>query len=97
MRIVGNIKHLCGLQLVFLITLCHLLYIPNSHLHALPAVILHTLYSTVERTEEAVNASTAEVVQRVPVIDIIVDCVSVNRGLHAFLFNVPIILLICLF
>ena len=46
--------------------------------------------------KEAATASTAEVFQRaaIPVIDIIVDCFSVNHALPAFLFNVLIMLLI---
>ena len=60
---------------------------PTSNLHALPAVILRTLYFTVERTyrgscHRIYHWSVPE--SRHPshsVIDIIVDCFSVNHGL----------------
>ena len=64
---------------------------PTCHLHALPAVILRTLYSTVERTY---RGSCHRIYRRsVPEsrhpshsdIDIIVDCFNVNHGLPAFL------------
>ena len=73
---------------------------PTSLLHALPAVILCTLYSTVERTYRGsclriYCSSVPE--SRHPshsVIDVIIYCFSVNRELPAFLFNVLIMLLI---
>ena len=63
---------------------------PTSHLHALPAVILSTLYSTVERTYR--RRCHGIYCRSVPesrhpshsVIDIIVDCFVVNRELPAF-------------
>ena len=64
---------------------------PICHLHALPAVILRTLYSTVERTY---RGSCHRIYRRsVPEsrhpshsdIDILVDCFSVNHGLPALL------------
>ena len=64
---------------------------PTCHLHAPPAVILRTLYSTVERTyrgscHRIYHRSIPE--SRHPShsdIDIIIDCFSVNHGLPAFL------------
>ena len=63
----------------------------TCHLHALPAVILRTLYSTLERTyrgscNRIYHRSIPE--SRHPShsdIDIIIDCFSVNHGLPAFL------------
>ena len=70
---------------------------PTCHLHALPAIILRTLYSTVERTY---RGSCHRIYRRsVPEsrhpshsdIDIIVDCFSVNHGLPAFLCTINFI------
>ena len=70
---------------------------PTSHLHQ-QSFYIHCIPLWNALTEEAVTASTAEVFQRaaIPVVDIIVDCFSVNHELPAFLFNVLIILLIYL-
>ena len=73
---------------------------PTSHVHALPAVILRTLYSTVERTYR--GGCHRIYCRSVPesrhlshsVIYDIVNCFSVNYELPVFLLNVQIIVLI---
>ena len=76
---------------------------PTSHLNALLAIILDTLYCTVEYTCR--GSSHRIYCRSVPesrhpshsVIDIIIDCFSVNHELPAFIFNILIILLVYLF
>ena len=54
----------------------------TSHLHALPAVILRTLYSTLVRTYRRISRRSVPK-SRHPshsIMDIIVDCFSVNHG-----------------
>ena len=75
---------------------------PISHLHAIPAFILPTLFSTVERTYRGncrriyLRSVTESRYPSHSIIDIRVDCISVNHGLPAFLFNALIIVLISL-
>ena len=74
----------------------------TSHLQALPAAILLKLYSAVEYTyrgscHRIYCRSVPE--SRYPnhsVIDIIVDCFSVNHELPVFLFNVSVLIMKCL-